>query len=324
MKGLVRLLAIAARHGRLMLIAGLVAGIALPGIALAMRPWLQELVAALLFVAALRIGPRQALGAVRDLPAITLVALTYQLVLPLLVALTLIAFGWADSHLGIALVLMLSAASISGAPSLTILAGHDPAPALRILVIGTALVPLTVLPVFALLPAFAGASQIFASAGRLFLVIAIASAAAFVLRGYWLKDPDRETVAALDGLSAIAMAVVVVALMSSIGPTLMRAPLDLLPWLAAAFGANLGMQLMASMVLRHSPLRDQQVPLSIVAGNRNIALFLVALPPSLTDPLLLFIGCYQIPMYLTPILLQRFYATRKADQQPGERDHISN
>jgi len=26
-----------------------------------------------------------------------------------------------------------------------------------------------------------------------------------------------------------------------------------------------------------------------------------------TDPLLLFIGCYQIPMYLTPILLGRFY-----------------
>ena len=48
--------------------------------------------------------------------------------------------------------------------------------------------------------------------------------------------------------------------------------------------------------------------LAITAGNRNIALFLVALPPETTDALLLFIGCYQVPMYLTPLLMTRFYA----------------
>ncbi len=49
------------------------------------------------------------------------------------------------------------------------------------------------------------------------------------------------------------------------------------------------------------------VPVSVVAGNRNIALFLVALPAAVTDPVLVFIGCYQVPMYLTPVLLGRFY-----------------
>ena len=49
------------------------------------------------------------------------------------------------------------------------------------------------------------------------------------------------------------------------------------------------------------------VPISIVAGNRNIALFLVALPAEITNPLLIFIGCYQVPMYLTPILMRRLY-----------------
>ncbi len=49
------------------------------------------------------------------------------------------------------------------------------------------------------------------------------------------------------------------------------------------------------------------MPFSIIAGNRNIALFLIALPSEVTDPLLLFIGCYQIPMYLTPIILQQLY-----------------
>ena len=50
---LLALLGLAARHGRIILVAGLAAGIALPDLALAMRPWLQEMVAGLLFFAAL-------------------------------------------------------------------------------------------------------------------------------------------------------------------------------------------------------------------------------------------------------------------------------
>jgi len=61
------------------------------------------------------------------------------------------------------------------------------------------------------------------------------------------------------------------------------------------------------MLLRRGGKHRLAVPLAIIAGNRNIALFLTALPTPVTDPLLLFIGCYQIPMYLTPILLGRFY-----------------
>ena len=49
---------------------------------------------------------------------------------------------------------------------------------------------------------------------------------------------------------------------------------------------------------------------ALVAGNRNIALFLVALPAETTDALLLFIGAYQVPMYLTPMLMRRLTAPR--------------
>ena len=48
-----------------------------------------------------------------------------------------------------------------------------------------------------------------------------------------------------------------------------------------------------------------RVGISVTAGNRNIALFLVSLPAGVIDPVLLFIGCYQVPMYLTPILMRR-------------------
>ena len=49
------------------------------------------------------------------------------------------------------------------------------------------------------------------------------------------------------------------------------------------------------------------VPIGIVAGNRNIALFLIALPIMQSEQLLIFLGCYQIPMYLTPIIMRSVY-----------------
>lgn len=304
---MMRLLAFAARHGRLLLVAGLVAGIALPDLALTLKAWLQEMVAGLLFLAALRIGPRRAVGAIRDLPLTVGIAVTYQLVLPLVAIALLSATGWIGTGLATAMVLMLSASPISGSPNLAILTGHDPAPALRLLIVGTAILPLTVLPIFWLLPELGTAGEVLTAAGRLFAVIAAATGAAFVIRGGLLRDPKPETIQALDGLSAIAMAVVVVGLMSAVGPAIAETPTRFLYWLAVACAANFGAQTIAALVLGKTRLRGDRTVYGIVAGNRNIALFLIALPPQVTDPLLLFIGCYQIPMYLTPIVLRALY-----------------
>ena len=303
-----RLLAFLGRQGRFLLVAGLLAGIALPSLAAAMRPWLPELVAALMFVAALRIGPRQALGAVRDLPSVVGVVLAYQLALPLIVAALFWSVGLAGSPVATALILMSAASPISGSPNLAVLSGGDPAPALRLLIVATALLPVTVLPVFFLAEGLGGPSAVVAAAARLLGVILLATTAAFLVRGRLIRNPQPRTIAALDGLSALAMAIVVIGLMSAAGPTLLSRPLAFFGWLAVAMAANLGLQVLAGIVLGRSPLAAQRIPLAISAGNRNIALFLVALPPEVTAPILIFIGCYQVPMYLTPLLMRRVYA----------------
>ncbi|MFN3938491.1 MAG: hypothetical protein ACK4KW_13055 [Gemmobacter sp.] len=297
----------AARAGRWLLVAGLAAGIALPDIAAAMKPWLPELVGFLLFLAALRIGPRAALGALSDLRAVVGVALIYQLVLPVATLTAALAAGIAHLPLATALVLMLSAPSISGSPNLTVLTGNDPTPALRILILGTAILPLTVLPVLWLSPALGTPAEVLGAAARLLLVIALAAAAGFALRSVVMPAPSRAGIEAIDGLSAVAMAVIVVGLMAAVRPALEQQPDRFLLWLSIAFAANFGLQIAAAAILRRSPLAAQRVPLAIVAGNRNIALFLAALPATVTDPILLFIGCYQFPMYLTPILLRRLF-----------------
>ena len=46
----------------------------------------------------------------------------------------------------------------------------------------------------------------------------------------------------------------------------------------------------------------------------SVVVFLVALPPEVIAPLMIFIGCWQLPMYLTPILLPRLYAWALRDE----------
>ena len=60
------MLGYAARHGRLLLVLGLIGGFTLPGLAQAMKPALPAMVAGLIFISALRIGWRAAVGNVAE------------------------------------------------------------------------------------------------------------------------------------------------------------------------------------------------------------------------------------------------------------------
>ncbi len=310
-------LGFAASHARFFLIAGLVAGIASPAAAHAAKPWIAEMIAGLLFLAALRVGPRALIGALSDLRQSLVATLAFQLALPLAFALFFLAIGW-TGVLPTALVLMAAAAPVSGSPHLAIMTGNDPAPVMRVMTLGTALLPLTVLPVFWLTPALGSADVILAAAGRLLAVIALAVSAAFLLRRFALRSPGPAAIRSIDGLSAILMGVVVVGLMSAVGETLLIDPALVGLNLAIAFAANFLLQLAVTTLLERSGSKAIAAPLGIAAGNRNIGLFLTALPASVTDSLLLFIGCYQIPMYLTPLVLGRYYRKRAAISAHGQ------
>ncbi|MEM9248019.1 MAG: hypothetical protein AAGB05_04890 [Pseudomonadota bacterium] len=300
-------LGVTARHGRLLLVAGLVAGVTLPALAERMAPFLPALIGALLFLAVLRIGPAQMLGTLGDTWQSLRVIALLQLVVPMAICGLLAAFGILNTPAGMALALLFAGAPLSGSPNLTILAGFDPKPALRLVILGTALVPLTALLVFWVLPGLSGGAAVVGSALRLLAVIGGAAVLALAARKWLLPDPGQQALAAIDGLSAIVMAVVVVALMSAVGPLLLSAPQALVGWMALAFAANIGAQIVTAGVMRAVGAGDESVPVAIVAGNRNVALFLVSLPPSEAAELLIFIGCYQVPMYLTPLLMPRFY-----------------
>ena len=301
-----RLLLLAARYGKAILVVALLVGIAFPQLADAMKPHVGTLVAILLFLAALRVGPRQAAGSTRDLGRSVMLAFVFQLAMPVAAVAVFLGVGFVGP-VALGLILMLAAAPVSGSPNLTIMTGNDPSAALRQLVVGTAMLPLTVIPVFWLWPGLGGAQDVLGAAAWLLALIVVAAMAGFGLRSAFMRQPSLTTLQAVDGLSAIAMGVVVVGLMSAVGPALTSEPLHLAAMLAATVGANLALQIAVALTCRRAGWSADSAALGIVAGNRNIALFLTVLPQHTIDPVMLFVGCYQIPMYLTPALLGWFY-----------------
>lgn len=305
--GFGRALETCARHGRLVLVAGLICGVALPGLAQAMRPHLPWMVAVLLFFSAFRIGPEETLGQVRALWRPLRDVLALQLLLPVLGFALFTLAGVMDTMPALAVMLMLAAPSITGAPNFVVLAGKDPAPAMQILIFGTALFPLTVLPVLWLMQsALPGAGDVLAAAGRLVLVVAVTVALGFAARMLLLPRPTATQTRQLDGIGVIALAVIVIGLMAGVAPLIATGWQAVAGWVSVVFAANFGLQLAVFLALRART--SHEVALSIIAGNRNVALFLVALPASTVDALLPFIACYQLPMYLTPLLLARLHA----------------
>ena len=289
-----------------MLIGGLVAGAALPGLAEVLRAYLPELVALLLFLTAFRVGLRAVLGSLLDMRRVLFIVACLQLVAPLLAVSVFSALDVLTHPFAIAVTMMLAAPSVTGSPNFLIMMGKDPSHALRILVVGTAAFPITVIPVLWSLP-FLDSTAAVNAAIWLIAVIICATALGFAgRRAIFVTLPDRVRTA-LDGASAIVLAIVVVGLMSEIGPLMASDPRRLITWAVAVCALNFGLQIATYAALRRTNTTET-LAISVISGNRNIALFLIALPAEIMGPLLVFIGCYQIPMYLTPILLRRLYA----------------
>ncbi len=289
------------------MIIGLVAGICLPGLAAAMAPFLPEMVAILIVITAFRIGAKGAFGALSDLRWSLPAVIVLQVCLPLTLAVLLWLAGLLHSPLALALVLAASAPTISGGASLAIILRHDPARMMQILVLGTAIFPLTVMIVLHFVPLVGAPGHLVEVGLRALATIVGAAMVGFGLRRLLLPNPNVDQTRAMDGAAVLFFAIIVIGLMVALGPALKVDPGTALLWVLAAFCLSFGLQAVTVAVLASGPLAHVAGPLALAAGNRNIALFLVALPSDIMAPIMIFVACWQLPMYLTPILLAGLY-----------------
>jgi hypothetical protein len=290
-------------HGRWVLPLGLLAGLLLPTLADVLRETVPWCIALLLVVACLRIDvrPTQLLAA---LPGLTRLVLLLQLATPLVLA-SLLLFIDCPQALRIPVILVAAAAPIAGSPNLVIMLGAEPTLALRSLIVGTALMPLTSIPVLYMLEPAQSPMLVLQASMLLLAVIVAAITIAWWLRRYWLRESSARLRLQLDGVAALLLAVMVMGLMSAIHRAWDQ-PRYLGTFLLLALVVNIGLQcagVLAARLFAHADV----ITLGVISGNRNIALFLTALPAAQVDSLMLFIACYQVPMYLTPLLGRFFY-----------------
>jgi len=307
---IVGILAAIGRRSQLGLIAGLAAGILFPGLAAGLRAHLTALIVALLFMASLRVEPRALVSlrqaALHDVP----VVLALQLALPLLVGLGLWGSGW-TGQLPTMLALLAAASPITGTPAIAQLMGQSGAVGLRLLLWGTLLLPITSFVPLRLLFGEGSGVDVAGSSLRLAAIVLVCVAGGALVRRSLLPSLSPRADLALGGASTVLLAVFVIALMDAVQPALLAAPFALAGILAAACAMCFALQAAAALLYR-GLVGARQEPgaagaVGVAAGNRNIALFLAALPAAQTDPLMVLVGCYQIPMYLTPVLMRPLY-----------------
>ena len=292
------------KRGKWVLPMGLLAALLLPEFATRMQVTIGPLLAVLLVISFLQVNGR-ASGAWSDqLVRTAMLLFCSQLIIPvallMLMRLLAVPVEWQ-----IPVALVAAASSITGGPSIVMMLSGNGVVAIRLLIASTLALPITALPVLAMLPLHSSHAMLVRTAIMLTLVVVGAYFVAKLIRRYVLRSYDLHQRQCLDGLSALLLAFIVLGLMAAIHSA-WDTPGLLLLTLFWACVLNFSLQIMGLGLNR---LFSMNVPivLGVMTGNRAVAIFLTALPASSYQPFLLFIACYQIPMYLTPLLGSYLY-----------------
>ncbi len=285
------------RQAKWVLPFGLLLGFALPQTSIALSLWIPHFIALLLLIACLQIKHAVSIRAIFSSLTFRWIVAA-QLCLPVLVWALLSALGLSNQWI-IPAVLVASAAPLTGGPSLVIILKGDAQQALSFLLAGTLVLPLTCIPGLYLIDSSGSLQSVAMTSFKLLLLISFIVAMAWLVRKYWLGLSRYRDRRALDGLSALCLAVVVIGLMAGFHePQIDKT--DVIQTFFWAIFINCSYQLLGYVFSHKAQLNS--IAAGVSTGNRNIALFLTALPLENNAALLLFIACYQIPMYLTPLV----------------------
>ena len=200
-------------------------------------------------------------------------------------------------------MLQAMASPMMAAPALASLMGLDATLVLVTLITSTALIPFTA-PLFAYV--FIGPVLKIAPLTLGIKLLAILAGSALVgfavRRMVGLRAIERQK-ERIDGFNILVLFVFVAAVMESVAPRFLAAPLITIGLAALAFlvfGAVLGL----TTLLFGYAGRERALALGFMASQRNLGLMLAATGGALPDLTWLYFALSQFPIYLSPLLLQ--------------------
>jgi len=294
-------------RARWILAIGAIAALALQDLAASMRPALPAFVALMYLLAMVRID----LGAVfrRSLQpsrfAMLLgVCLGLMVVTPALINI-IAELTSLPNELRESLVYIAAGPPLGSAAALCLLLGLDAALAIELTILGSFLTPFLGPFVTSLLLGAAVPIDPFALSLRLAAMIGAGAVLAIVLRRVLGAELITRRANVFDGIGALAMLATIVPIFDGATEQILRTPLLATATLALVFALNIGMQFLATPILRRVTGRESGGAMGLIWGNRNAALYLAALPQA--PVFSLFVALYQFPMYMTPLIMRRFY-----------------
>ncbi len=311
------LLALFGRHATALMAAGVLLGLAVPPLAALAQPLLVPALVIPLALALVRLD----LGATfawRGHPGLVARIVVWLLVVSPLAVFVLVAslrpLGL-PAPLGDALILMAAASPIVSSVAIALFVGLDASLAVVVVLLATALVPITLPPLAALLAGVAIEMSVPDFALRLAGLVGSAFVAAWLVR----RIVPAATLAAhrehVDGLAVINLVVFAVAIMDGVTAFALRSPAYVAIALAAAFAFNLLLQAAGGFAFRRLGRRGA-LTVALLSGNCNMGLVLVALQGRASFDVTVFFALAQIPMYTLPALLAPVYRRLLADA-PG-------
>ncbi|MEM8792006.1 MAG: hypothetical protein AAGE80_10330 [Pseudomonadota bacterium] len=302
-------------RARWVLAVGVIAAFFMPEISAALRPFLTPLVAFVFCIAMARIDlPDMARRLTRPvhLMRLTLWSLGLMAVTPAIYWLIGHGVGLPESYVA-ALVYSGVTPPITSAAALCLIIGLNAVFALELTMMASLLTPL-IGPVVVLLLLGDTVPVDAVSLGlRVGGMIIGGAVAAYALQRLMGRARIQRNAGAFDGMAAIAMWLVVVAVLDGAGSRILGAPEEAACLLLLALAFNFGGQAVWALVFQ-ATTPDKAGAASLMWGNRTVAIYLAALP---FDPVFaLYVAFSQIPMLFTPLVMGAYLARVERTPRP--------
>lgn len=296
------------RKAQLALVGGIAFSLVVPALSAMTAPYLPAIVVGTLTMAFARIDLARTLGLWRRPDRIVISLVVLMVVMPVSLAYVLPSFGL-PAALSVALILLVAAPPLASGANFAFFIGLDAEFAVNLVLAGTFAMPF-VTPFLAFRMLDLGLEvSVFDVFVRLAVTVGLAVVLGASIRILAGRERILRRAKTLDGIAAISMIVFLVAIMDGVPELIVNNGLGAAAMLAAGAAANFGFTLLALMAAMVLPQRRDfkaakgMATVAMFAGNRNYGLLLTALPMPLYAEVAPFVALYQIPIYLTPLVM---------------------
>ncbi|MGQ0683447.1 hypothetical protein [Bradyrhizobium sp.] len=301
-----KMLAWLGQHATEALIAGVIIGLMLPDLAVALRGWLSPLVFVFTAASFLKVDANAVARAAWRQPLLPSLLVVWSLVAVPIVTAGAIYLFHVPTGLAQALIVWAASPSMTAAIVFAALLGLDVAMAIAISTISIVVMPLTGPPLAMWLAGISMDINALTLTGRIAAFIGAALAVAWALRSLAGRVALEKRATEINGAIIILLVLFGISLMAGVGHRIVTDPRHVMEFVIAAFIANLATQIASSLLFVWAGPR-RSATAALLSGNRNMSVLCANLGMASTPDIMLFFATSHIPIYVLPWMLRKVY-----------------